>query len=169
NWNSVLLRTDIGVKVFSDAVKTKKIITSDNIDLLKIEKIAFRKKTRITQIDEKTLNTMRLMDISEFDIKTYTSLMSLGRASESLLSEVMKVDKSIVISSLKSLKQREWVISSNGIYISVDPSLVINNEISNLRKIFLEKIGILNSEVLPKLESMFVQNNINQTRHKKEL
>ncbi len=169
DWNSVLLRTDIGVKVFSDAVKTKKIITSDNINLLKIEKIAFSKKTKITQIDEKTLNTIQLLDIPEFDIKTYTVLMSLGRASESLLSEVMKVDKKLVISALKSLKQREWVVSSKGTYISVDPKLVINNEISTLRKIFLEKIGLLNSEVLPKLESLFVRNNIHQMRHEKEL
>ncbi len=169
DWNSVLLRTDIGVKVFSDAVKTQKIITSDNIDLLKIEKIAFRKKTRIIEIDEKTLNTMRLMDISEFEIKTYTSLMSLGRASESLLSEVMNVGKNLVISSLENLKQREWVVSSDGIYISVDPTLVINNEISKLRKRFLEKIGLLNGEVLPKLESLFVRNNIDQLRHNKKL
>ena len=115
------------------------------------------------------LNTMRLLDISEVEIKTYTSLMSLGQASESLLSEVMKVEKNFVISALESLKQREWVLLSNGIYISVDPTLVINNEISKLRKKFLEKIGILNSEVLPELESIFVRNNINQMRHKKEL
>ncbi len=169
DWNSVLLRTDIGVKIFNDTVKSNNLITSDNIDFVKIEKTAYRKKTRITQIDEKMLNTMRLLDLSEVEIKTYTSLMSLGQASESLLSEVMKVEKNLVISALESLKQREWVLSSNGIYISVDPTLVINNEISKLRKKFLEKIGILNSEVLPELESIFVRNNINQMRHKKEL
>ena len=168
-WNSVLLRTDIGVKIFNEAVKTNKISTSDKVDLLKIEKTAFRKKTRITQIDEKTLNTMRLLDLSEFEIKTYTTLMSLGQASESLLSEIMKVDKNIVISALKSLKQHEWVISINGTFNSVDPTIVINNEISKLRKAYLERIGKLNSEVLPKLESIFIRNNINQMRHKKEL
>jgi len=169
DWNSVILRTDIGVNVFNDAVKTNRLTISDNVDLLKLEKIAFRKKTKITQIDEKTLNTMRLLDISESEIKTYTSLMSLGRASESLLSEVMKVDKNLVIKSLENLKQREWIVLSDGIYISVNPTLVINNEISKLRKIFLEKIGILNSDVLPKLESMFVRNNIDQLRHNQKL
>ena len=168
-WNSVLLRTDIGVKIFNDAVKTNKITTSDKVDLLKIEKTAFRKKTRITQIDEKTLDTMRLLDLSEFEIKTYISLMSLGQASESILSEIMKVDKNLVMNALKSLEQYEWVISINGTFSSVDPTLVINNEISKLRKKFLEKIGKLNSEVLPKLESIFIRNNINQTRHKIEL
>ena len=169
NSNSVLLRTDIGAKVFNGAVKSNKITISNKVDLLKIEKTAFRKKTRITQIDEKTLNTMRLLDLSEFEIKTYTSLMSLGQASESLLSEVMKVDKNKVISALKSLTQHEWVISTNGTFNSVDPTLVINNEISKLRKTFLEKIGKLNSEVLPELELIFVRNNINRMRHKIEL
>ena len=169
DWNSVLLRTDIGVKVFNDAVKTNKIIISDKVDLLKIEKTAFRKKTRFTPIDEKTLNTMRLLDISEFEIKTYTTLMSLGQANESVLSEVMKVDINLVINALKNLKEREWVISTNGIYNSVDPTLVVNNEISNLRKIFLEKIGKLNGEILPKLEAIFVRNNINQMHHKNDL
>ncbi|NVM45810.1 MAG: Coenzyme F420 hydrogenase/dehydrogenase, beta subunit C-terminal domain [Candidatus Lokiarchaeota archaeon] len=168
-WNSVLLRTDTGVKIFNDAIKTNKLITSDKVDLLKIEKNAFRKKTRITQIDEKTLNTMQLLDIPEFEIKTYLTLMSLGRANESLLSEIMKADINLVMSALKSLKHREWVLSSNGIYISVDPTIVINKEISNLRTIYLKKIGKLNSEVLPELESIFVRNNINQMRHREEL
>lgn len=168
-WNSVLLRTDLGVKIFNDAVETNKIITSYKVDLLKIEKTAFRKKTRITQIDETTLTNMRLLDISEFDIKTYTTLMSLGRASESLLSEVMKVDKNLVKIALKRLREREWVISTNEIYKSIDPTIVIHNELSKLRKEYLEKIGTLNREVLPKLESIFVRNNINQLRHKREL
>jgi len=169
DWNSVILRTDIGVKIFNDTVQANKIITSDKFDLLKIEKISFRKKTRFTPVDEETLNAVRLLDLSDFEIKTYTTLMSLGQASESILSEVMKVDKNLVINALKSLKQREWVISTHGIYNSVDPTLVVKNEISKLRKAFLEKIGKLNGEVLPKLESIFVRNNISQTRHKKEL
>jgi len=168
-WNSVLLRTDIGAKVFNEAWKTNKIATSDKVDLLKIEKIAFRKKTRITHIDEKTLNTMRLLDVSDFEIKIYTTLMSLGQASESLLSEVMNLDNDLVINALNRLKQREWVMLTNKIYSSIDPTLVVNNEISKLRKIFLEKVEKLNGEVLPKLEPIYVRNNINQFRHKDEL
>ena len=169
DWNSVLLRTDIGVKIFSDVVKTNKIIINNSIDVLKIEKIAFRKKTRITQIDEKMLDSMRLLDLTDFEIKIYTTLMSLGQASESLLSEVMKEDKKLVSNALKSLNQREWVLSTDGIYNSIDPTLVIHNEIGRLRKILLEKINKLNSEVLPKLEPIFIHNNIDKLRHKKEL
>ena len=162
DWNSVILRTDIGVKVFNEAIDANKIIVSNKVDHLKIEKNAFRKKTRFTPIDEKTLNAMRVLDLSEFEIKTYIILMSLGQANESILSEVMKEDINVVINALKNLEERDWVKSINGMYNSIDPTLVINNEISNLRKTFLEKIGKLNGEILPKLEAIFVRNNINQ-------
>jgi len=168
DWNSVLLRTDIGVKVFNDAAKTNKITISDNIDLLKIEKTAFKKKTEITQIDEKTLNTMRLLDISDFEIKTYTTLMSLGQASESILSEVMKCDNNLVISALNSLIQREWIKTANGSYSAVNPTSVISNEIYKLRRNLMERIDKLNSDVLPNLESIYVQNNISQLRHRED-
>ena len=167
-WNSVLLRTDIGVKIFNDVVKTNKITTSDKVDLLKIEKTAFRKKTRITQIDEKTLNTMRLLDLSEFEIKTYTSLMSLGQASESILTEVMKSENNSVLGALNSLIQREWIKSANGSYSVVNPTLVVRNEIYKLRKNLMERIEKLNTDVLPNLESIYVQNNVNQLRHRED-
>ena len=162
DWNSVILRTDIGVKVFNEAIDANKIIASNKVDHLKTEKNAFRKKTRFTPIDEKTINAMRVLDLSEFEIKTYIILMSLGQANESILSEVMKEDINVVINALVNLEERDWVISINGMYNSIDPTLVINNEISNLRKTFLEKIGKLNGEILPKLEAIFVRNNINQ-------
>ena len=112
---------------------------------------------------------MRLLDVSDFEIKMYTTLMSLGQASESLLSEVMNVDKNLVINALIRLKQRGWVILINEIYSSIDPTVVVNNEIGKLRKLLLEKVEKLNGEVLPKLEPIFVRNNINQIRHKDEL
>ncbi|MHA2290491.1 MAG: Coenzyme F420 hydrogenase/dehydrogenase, beta subunit C-terminal domain [Promethearchaeota archaeon] len=167
-WNSVLLRTDIGAELFNDAINTDIITANPNVDLHKIEKNAFGKKTKISQIDEKTMETMRLLDIPEFEIKTYTTLMSLGKASESILSEVMKVDKIKVMEALKCLKQREWVRLDNGAYNSVNPTIVVNREIRNLRKIFLQKIVKLKEELLPNLEPIFVRNNINQFLHKKE-
>jgi len=65
DWNSVILRTDIGAKVFNEAIEANKIVASNKVDQLKIEKIAFRKKTRFTPIDKKTLNAMRVLDLSE--------------------------------------------------------------------------------------------------------
>lgn len=61
--------------------------------------------------------------------------------------------------TLSKLKQREWIINNNGSYSSVNPTLVINNEIHNLRKSFLEKIENLKTEVLPNLNTLYAQNN----------
>ena len=169
DWNSVLLRTDIGAKCFNDAVEAKKIVSSNEIDLLKIEKESLRKKSRITQIDRKILSTMQFLNISDFEIRTYTTLMSLGNASESILSKVMKTEKNIVRNALDKLKQREWIRSINGSYSSVNPTLVINNEIYKQRKSLMEKIEKLKIEVLPNLETIYVQNNFNHMKEDRNL
>ena len=165
NCNSVLLRTDIGTKLFDDTVEAKKIITSNNFNLSKIEGESLRKKTRITQIDRTALISMQLLNISDFEIRTYTTLMSLGNTSESILSKIMKAEKNTVRNALNKLKQREWIIATNGSYSSVNPTLVFNNEIYKLKKGFLEKIEKLKTEVLPNLETMYAQNNYNHLRH----
>ena len=169
DWNSVILRTDIGVKIFNNAIDANKIIASNKVDHLKIEKSAFRKKTKITKPNKETLESMQLLDISNFAIRTYTTLMSLGQASESILAKVMKSDKNIVISALNSLIQREWIISTNGSYSVVNPTLVISNEINNQKRTLMERIEKLNKDVLPNLESIYVQNNISQVRHRENL
>ncbi|MFX1374056.1 MAG: Coenzyme F420 hydrogenase/dehydrogenase, beta subunit C-terminal domain [Promethearchaeota archaeon] len=165
DWNSVILRTDIGVELFNDAVEVKKIISSNKIDLSKIEKESIRKKTRVTQIDKKILSTMQLFNISDFEIKTYMTLMSLGNASESKLSKIMKTEENVVRNILQKLNQREWVIAANGSYSAVSPTLVINNEIYKLKQNFFKSIEKLKTEVLSNLESLFIQNNFNHVRH----
>ncbi|KKM95331.1 hypothetical protein LCGC14_1189310 [marine sediment metagenome] len=109
------------------------------------------------------------MSIIIFEIRTYTTLMSLGNASESILSKIMKTERENVLKTLNKLKQREWVITNNGGYSSVNPTLVIKNEIYKLRKGFLEKIEKLKTEVLPNLETMYIQNNSNHLRHDENL
>lgn len=159
SWNSVLLRTDIGTKFFNDAVKAKKITASNEIDRMKLEKESYSKKTRLTLIDQKILDTMQFQDISDVEIKTYTILMSLGCVSDSILSEVMNTEENEVRRTLSKLKQREWIINNNGLYSSVNPTLVINNEIHKLRKSFSEKIENLKTKVLPNLNTLYAQNN----------
>ena len=169
DWNSVILRTDIGVKVFNDSLNANKIIASNKVDHLKIEKNAFKKKTKITKPNEKTLDSMHLLGISDFEIRTYTTLMSLGQASESILTEVMKSDNNLVLCALDSLIQREWITSTNGSYSVIDPKIVISNEIYKQRTSLMERIEKLNTDVLPNLESIYVQNNVNQLRHREDL
>ncbi|MHA1350665.1 MAG: Coenzyme F420 hydrogenase/dehydrogenase, beta subunit C-terminal domain, partial [Promethearchaeota archaeon] len=169
DWNSVILRTDIGVKIFNGSIDANKIIATNNVDHRKIEKNAFRKKTKITKPNEKTIDSMQLLGVSDSEIRTYTTLMSLGQASESILTEVMKSDKNLVISALKSLIQREWITSANGSFSVINPKIVISNEIYKQRTSLMERIEKLNNDVLPNLETIYVQNNISQLRHREDL
>jgi len=159
DWNSVILRTDIGAKFFNEAVKAKKIVTSDEIEVFKIEKESLRKKTQITQIDSKILDALRFLSIPDDELKTYTTLMSLGNASESIISKVMKMEEDIIKIILDKLEERKWITATDGIYSSNNPTLVINNEINQVKDEFLEKINKLKTEVLPNLETVFAQNN----------
>jgi coenzyme F420 hydrogenase subunit beta len=169
DWNSVILRTDVGTKLFNEAVEAKEIITSNEIELNKIEKESLRKKTQLTHIDKEILSPLQLLNISEFEIRTYLTLMSLGSVDETILSEVMKVDKNTVKTAINKLKLRQWIIGTNDSYNTVNPKLVLNNEIYNLRKNFLEKIEKLKSEVLPNLETIYAQNNFKNLRYDDDL
>jgi len=111
---------------------------------------------------------MQLLDVSDSEIRTYTTLMSLGQASESILTEVMKSDKNLVKSALNSLIQREWIIYINGSYSVINPKTVISNEIYKQKRDFMERIEKLNKDVLPNLESIYVQNNVSQVRHRED-
>ena len=167
--NSVLLRTDFGLKFFYEAVKAKKIILSKEVDFLQLEKTALKKKMRIRKIDQKTLDSLQMLDMLDFDIKTYTTLMSLGDVNESQLAKVMKKEKKLILDALNKLKRRGWVINTSGSYSSVNPTVVINNEINNLRKNLNNKIKTLKFEILPNLETLYIQNNVNRVRHREDL
>ncbi len=158
-WNSVILRTDTGTSLFNNAIKAKKLVTSPEINLQKLEKEALRKKTRITPIDEKTLEAMQVLNISDFETKTYTTLMSLGHVSDSILSDVMKTDKTLIQKALGNLKRLNWVVKTNEAYSCVNPTSVINNEIHKLRMSLSERIEKLKCEALPNLETIYAQNN----------
>ena len=95
--------------------------------------------------------------------------MSLGSADESILSKIMKVEINTVRTALKKLEQRQWIIGTNNSYNTVNPTLVLNNEIYNLKKDFLEKIEKLKSEVLPNLETIYAQNNFKYLRYDDDL
>ena len=169
NWSSVILRTDIGARIFNNTLEAAKIITSNNIDLSKIEKEAQRKKTQISHIDEQTFISLRSLNLSDFEIKTYTTLLSLGTANKSILSKILETKEDVIINVLDKLKHREWITITNGSYHSVNPTFVINNEIHKLRKSLLGRISELKGELLPNLESLYAQNNFRHLRHDENL
>ncbi len=166
DWNSVIIRTEVGKNVFEDAVSDGKINVADNIDISKIEKECLRKKSQLTKVDEKVLSAMKLLNDSDFEIKTYTSLISLGLADASMLSRVMKVEEGEVQNALDSLKKREWILETNGIHRSVNPSKVIQDEMNRFKKKFEEKIKRIKSEALDDLETLYMQNNMMYVKHK---
>ena len=164
DWNSVLLRTDVGTSLFNDAAEAKKIILSNNIDLVRIEREALRKKTKLPQIDKKLLNTIKLLNVSDSEINIYTTLMSLGNATKPILSQLLNIEQDVVSSSLQKLKQRGWIRAPNGSYSAVNPTIVISNEISKLKQDFFKNIEMLKVDALTKLEELYVQNNFCQLR-----
>lgn len=161
DWNSVLLRTDAGMKLFNETLESKKLISSQDLDFSIIEREALRKKIRVTKVDNKILNTLQTLNISDNEITTYTTLMSLGRATESILRKVMNTEADSIRDALTKLMQRDWVMSVNGTYRSVNPTLVLNNEIDKMRRNFLEKVENLKTIALPSLETRYAQNNFN--------
>ena len=169
DWNSVLLRTDLGTRLFKDAVEANNIILSEEIDLSRIEREALRKKTKIPQIDSKVLKTMRLLNVSDLEIKAYAALLSLGNATESILSKTMNIESDGIKGILNNLKRRGWIIAPNGSYNAVNPTTVINNEIIELRKNLSKNIDRLRTEALTKLETLYVQNNTYQLRYDNDL
>ncbi|MFX1454222.1 MAG: Coenzyme F420 hydrogenase/dehydrogenase, beta subunit C-terminal domain [Promethearchaeota archaeon] len=159
DWNSVILRTNLGLRIFNKAVKAKNIIISDEIDIAKIEKESLRKKTQITLINDQIFEALRFLKVPHIELKTYTTLMSLGNADVSILSKVMKIEEELIKNTLIKLVERNWITTTNGIYCSRNPRSVINNEINKVRNEFLGKIRKLKIEVLPSLESVYLQNN----------
>lgn len=169
DWNSVILRTEVGTNLFDKAVKAENIIASNEVDLIKIEQESLRKKTQLAKIDQEILSSLQLFNISEFEIKTYLTLMSMGSADESILSRVMKVDEKVIQGTLMKLMQRQWIIETNSSYHTVNPTIVINNEIYDLTKDFFQKMEKLKNETLPNLETIYVQNNFKYLRYDDDL
>lgn len=169
DWNSVILRSDVGIKLFDDATASGKLIMTDAINQSKIKKESFRKKSQITKIDEKLVAAMRFFNVSDVEAKLYVILVSLGCADISLLSKMMKKDKTEIINSLNKLKQREWVLTSNGTYRSVNPTHIIKTELYKFKKTLEENINKIKSGALIDLETLYVQNNLMYTRFKELL
>ena len=69
------------------------------------------------------------------------------------------MEEDIIKIILDKLEERKWITATDGIYSSNNPTLVINNEINQVKDEFLEKINKLKTEVLPNLETVFAQNN----------
>lgn len=166
DWNTVIIRSDVGLNLFNDAVASKHLITADTVDISRIKKVSFGKKSQISKIENSVLNGMQLLGGSDLEVRTYTSLISLGHATLAVLNKVLKVDEKDILNALNTLKKREWITSTDGIISPVNPNQVIRCEIDKLKKDLEQKINTIESEVLMDLKCMFVQNNFKDIRYK---
>jgi coenzyme F420 hydrogenase subunit beta len=168
-WNSVIIRSEVGKKLFNDAVDKGKIEISNNIDLAIIKREALRKKSKIKELDDKVFSAMRFLNISDREIKTYAILVSLGQANVQMLTRVTKLEESQINSILDSLIKREWIIDSNGFYKPINPTKVIKDEIEKFKKNLKSNIERIKNEALIDLETLFEQNNLMYVNYKEYL
>ena len=162
DWNCVITRSQVGEILLDKAVSNGKISVVPTIDLTKLENEAQRKKLNVAKIDKKVLHAMRLLKVSDIEIKTYTTLVSLGPSDLSILNGVMKEDEKLIRKVLSALQQREWIIYRNGVYRSVNPTQILNSEIYKIKKNLEKMIVKVKTDALIDLEALFLQNNLTQ-------
>ncbi|MFX0081151.1 MAG: Coenzyme F420 hydrogenase/dehydrogenase, beta subunit C-terminal domain [Candidatus Hodarchaeota archaeon] len=160
NWNSVIIRSNTGQKLFNDALKKGKIINSNKLDLIKIKKASKKKKTQIMEMSDKIYSALKLFNITKPQVKVYTTLLSLREADLSLLSEIMKLKPEIVYNILKILEQRKWISKNKNFYRPINPSQVLKNEINQYLSKFKNHVNIIKRKILKDLNTIFIQNNL---------
>ena len=160
NWNSVVIRSEVGQQLFNDAFTQGKIINSNKIDLIKIKKASKKKKMQIIETSDKIYSALKFLNITKSQVKIYTKLLSLGEADLFMLSDAMNVKPEIIYNILKSLKQRKWISKYQNFYKPINPSQVIKEEINQYLSTFKNHINIIKSKILKDLNKIFIQNNL---------
>lgn len=159
-WNSVIIRSDVGMNIFNDALNSKKILTSDKLDISKINNAAFRKKLKMIQINETVISALKLFDINELEAKLYATLLSLDNADLSMLTKIIKREPQEINRSLNILKQRNWIKEENSYFNPNNPVKVFKEEIHQLKEKFNNTLNKFKSETFKELETIFIQNNL---------
>jgi len=160
NWNSMIIRSEVGKKLYTDVLESGKISVFNGVNISKIKRASQKKKSKIIKIEDRVIPVMQLLDISEIEAKVYVTLLSLGQADMQMLSEVMKIKQEKISYILNILNHREWIYSIKGVYRPKNPTQVIKREIIKLKKNVQEKIEKIKSKALEDLSTLFVQNNL---------
>ncbi|NVM35022.1 MAG: Coenzyme F420 hydrogenase/dehydrogenase, beta subunit C-terminal domain [Candidatus Lokiarchaeota archaeon] len=163
-WNSVIIRSDVGMNIFKDALKSKKIISSSQIDISQIKNASLSKKLKVVKINEKVISALKLFSIPELEAKAYTTLLSLEKADLSMLSTAMKKEPSEINNAVNILKQRKWISATNGFYKPNNPVKVFKEEIHQLKEKFNSNLKKFKSEVFKELETIYIQNNLKSVK-----
>lgn len=164
-WNSVIIRSDVGMNIFNDALNSKKIITSNQIDISQIKNMSLRKKLKIIKINEKIISALQLFNVPELEAQIYATLLSLENADLSMLTTVMKREANEIQNSLNILKQRKWILSINGFYKPNNPVKVFKEEIKRLKEKFNNDLNKFKSEAFKELETIYIKNNLKNVKY----
>ncbi len=159
NWNSVIIRNNIGERVFNTALEEGSITIDLEADLSKIKKASSRKKLRISNFDEETLMTLRYLNLTDLQIQLYATLISLGETKKELLIDSLNIEQSIIEKNLTSLEHRGWIIRNNGIVCPESPNIILPKEIKHFRDTYEKKVQELNQKALEPLKKLFFKNN----------
>ena len=128
NWNSVIIRSNTGQQLFKDALVHGKIINTNDLNLTRIRKVCKIKRIQIPETSDKIYSALKFFGLSKSEVKTYTTLLSLGEADLFILSEVMNLRPEIIYNILKTLAKRKWISKYQNSYRPIPPSQVIKNE-----------------------------------------
>ncbi len=164
-WNSVIIRSDVGMNIFNDALNSKKIITSNQIDISQIKNMSLRKKLKIIKINEKVISALQLFNVPKLEAQIYATLLSLENADLSMLTTVMKREANEIQNSLNILKQRKWILSINGFYKPNNPVKVFKEEIKRLKEKFKNDLNKFKSEAFKELETIYIKNNLKNVKY----
>ncbi len=159
-WNSVIIRSDIGMKIFKDTLKSKNIISNNHIDISQIKNACLRKKLKVNDMNEKLISALKLFNIPELEAKTYLTLLSLENADLSMLSAVMKKESSEINLALNFLKQRKWISSINEFYKPNNLVNVFKEEFQNLKETFEKNLKEFKLGAFKELETIYIKNNL---------
>jgi len=160
DWNSVIVRSDVGKNIFNELLTQGKIVESNKIDLLRIKNASKKKKLNITQISDKIISAIKFFNLSDICIKTYITLLSLGEVDLQMLSEAMELKPYLINDAVKTLKERGWISLSNNLCRPISPSEIVKKEIDYYLTNFNNHIKSIKSEALEDLKNIFIQNNL---------
>ncbi|MFW9828693.1 MAG: Coenzyme F420 hydrogenase/dehydrogenase, beta subunit C-terminal domain [Candidatus Thorarchaeota archaeon] len=159
-WNTIIIRSDIGMDLFNEALKSKRIINSNKIDISKINSEALKKKLKIVNVNDKVLSSLKMFDISELAAEIYTILLSLENANISILTTIMKKQTKEIERALSILQHRNWISLKNGYYKPMNPVKVFKEEINQLKKKFNNDLMNFKLDAFKTLETIYIQNNL---------
>ncbi|UCC18501.1 MAG: Coenzyme F420 hydrogenase/dehydrogenase, beta subunit C-terminal domain [Promethearchaeota archaeon] len=160
NWNSVIIRSDLGKKLFDSALRDQRVILSENIEPKKIMNVSKRKKLQLIKTSDDIYDALKIFNMSKSAVEIYTTLLSLGEADLYTIKEVVTLKLESIFNILNTLRMRKWIIKNENSYRPISPSQVIKNEINELMSKFQNKIDHIKKEILENLNTIFLQNNL---------